>query len=150
MPSLIRGIAVHMTAILVRWPGPFEQTFVPPSQGGTHEDLASIGPVVSEEMMFENAYTHTQTYIYIHTSEPYISYKLTTEPKGSGELIICLLYTFFCFNFAEFCLIMRKTCKYLTLRFLFWHLKSLTSQFWFHCNKRHLITSLQKLETDVS
>ena len=33
-----------MVAILVMWPGPFEQTFVPPS----------IGPVVSEENMFEN------------------------------------------------------------------------------------------------
>ena len=40
-----------MAAIL--WPGLFEQTFVPPSQGGSTWNLASIGQVVSEEM-FEN------------------------------------------------------------------------------------------------
>ena len=42
-----------MVAILVAWPGLFEQTFVHPSQGGSW-DLASIGLVVSEEKMFEN------------------------------------------------------------------------------------------------
>ena len=42
-------------AILVMWPGPFEQTFVPPSQRGSIWNLTSIGPVVSEEKMFENA-----------------------------------------------------------------------------------------------
>ena len=35
-------------------PGPFEQTFVPLSQGGSICNLASIGPVISEEKMFEN------------------------------------------------------------------------------------------------
>ena len=44
---------MDMAAILVMWPGPFEQIFVPPSQGGTILNLASIGPVVSEKM-FEN------------------------------------------------------------------------------------------------
>ena len=67
-----------MAAILVIWPKPFEQTFVPPSQGGSTWNLASIGPVVSEKK-FE---THTHT----RTTEAYLSYKLTTEPKGSGEL----------------------------------------------------------------
>ena len=43
-----------MAAIFVMWPGPFEQTFVPPSQGGSTWNLTSIGPVVSEEKMFEN------------------------------------------------------------------------------------------------
>ena len=43
-----------MAAILVMWPGPFEQTFVPPSQGVSIWNLSSIGPVVSEEKMFEN------------------------------------------------------------------------------------------------
>ena len=42
-----------MAANLVMWPGPFEQTFVPPSQGGSTWNLASIGKVVAEEM-FEN------------------------------------------------------------------------------------------------
>ena len=40
-----------MAAIML--PGPFEQTFVPTSQGDSHEILASIDPVVSDEM-FEN------------------------------------------------------------------------------------------------
>ena len=56
-----------MAAILDMWPGPFEH-------------LASIGPVVSEEKMFENVDTHTYTYIL--TTEAYPSYKLTTEPSA--------------------------------------------------------------------
>ena len=51
-----------MAAILVIWPGPFEQTFVPLSQGGSIWNLASVGPVVSEKKMFENADTHTNTH----------------------------------------------------------------------------------------
>ena len=38
-----------MTAILVMWPGPFEQTFVPPSHGGYKWNLASIGLAVSKD-----------------------------------------------------------------------------------------------------
>ena len=57
-----------MAAILVMWPGPFEQTFVPPTQGGSIWNLSSIGPVISEEKMFENVDTHTHTYI--RTTEP--------------------------------------------------------------------------------
>ena len=72
-----------MAAILVMWPGPFEQTFVPPTQGGSIWNLSSIGPVISEEKMFENVDTHT----HIHTDDrAYLYYKLTNEPKGSGEL----------------------------------------------------------------
>ena len=41
-----------MAAILVMWPEPFEQIFVPPSYGGSIWNLASIGPVASEEKMF--------------------------------------------------------------------------------------------------
>ena len=73
-----------IAAILVMWPGPFEQTFVPPSQGGSTWNLASIGPVVSEKM-FENVDTHMLT-------EAYLSYKFTTEPKGSGKLKITSLW----------------------------------------------------------
>ena len=51
-----------MAAILVMWSGPFEQTFVPPSQWGSLWDLASIGLMVSEEKMFANVDIHT----YIH------------------------------------------------------------------------------------
>ena len=74
-----------IAAILVMWPGPFEQTFVPPSQGGSIWNLASIDPVVSEKM-FENVDTHTHTHP--RTTEAYLYYKFTNEPKGSGVLII--------------------------------------------------------------
>ena len=43
-----------VAAILVKWPGPFEQTFVPASLGVSIWNLSSIGPVVSEKKMFEN------------------------------------------------------------------------------------------------
>ena len=43
-----------MAAILVMWPGLFEQTFVPLSWGVSIYNLSSIGPVVSEEKVFEN------------------------------------------------------------------------------------------------
>ena len=41
-----------MAAILVMWPEPFEQAFVPPSQEGFIWNLASIGLVVIEEKKF--------------------------------------------------------------------------------------------------
>ena len=46
-----------MAAILVMWPGLFEQTFVP------HHiwNLASIGPVVSEEKMFKECGRQTDS-----------------------------------------------------------------------------------------
>ena len=43
-----------MVAIFVMWPGPFEQASVPPSQGGSTWNLASIGLVVIEEKKFKN------------------------------------------------------------------------------------------------
>ena len=55
-----------MAAILVMWPEPFEQTFVPPSKGGSTWNLASISPVVSEEEMFENVDIHTYMYPHMH------------------------------------------------------------------------------------
>ena len=42
-----------MAAILVMWPGPFEQLFVPPTPGGYIWNLVTIGPVVSEVKSFE-------------------------------------------------------------------------------------------------
>ena len=63
-----------MAAILVMWPGPFEQTFVPLSQEGSTWNLASIGPVVAEEKMFENVDNIGE-----RTTEAYLSYKLTSE-----------------------------------------------------------------------
>ena len=76
-----------MVAILVMWPGPFEQTIVPPPQGGSKWNLASIGPVVSEEM-FENV---DNTYTHIRMTEAYLYYKLTyrlrwaKHPKDSRK-----------------------------------------------------------------
>ena len=69
-----------MVAILTMWQ-PFEQIFVPPFQG------RSICPKISEEKMFENVdniYTYISTAE--RTTEAYLYYKLTNEPKGSGEL----------------------------------------------------------------
>ena len=56
-----------MAATLVMWPGPLEQTFVPSSQGGSIWNLASIGPVVSEEKMFENVDMQHNTYLHTYT-----------------------------------------------------------------------------------
>ena len=87
LPYMYMGKAT----ILVMWPEPFEQTFVPPSQGGSIWNLASIGPVVSEEM-FENVdIQHT----HIRTTEAYLYYKLTNEPKDSGTLKMPFLYKIF-------------------------------------------------------
>ena len=61
-----------MPAILVMWPGPFEQTFVPQSHGDSIWNLASIGPVVSEEKMFKECGRWTGT-------EAYLSYKIKTK-----------------------------------------------------------------------
>ena len=61
-----------MAAIFVLWQRPFEQTFVPPFQGGSILNLTLIGPVVSEERMFKE-YGRL-------TTEVYLSYKLTNEP----------------------------------------------------------------------
>ena len=69
-----------MAAILVMWPGPVEQIFVPQSHGGSIWNLILIGLVVSAEKMFENV--NTYTYIHIRTTEAYLFYKLTTEPSA--------------------------------------------------------------------
>ena len=61
-----------MVAILVMWPGLFEQTFVPPSHKSSIWNLTLSGPVVSEEMFKECARRRT--------TEAYLSYKLTSEP----------------------------------------------------------------------
>ena len=42
-----------MVAILVMWPGSFEQMFVSPSHGDSIWNLASIGPVISDQKMFK-------------------------------------------------------------------------------------------------
>ena len=48
-----------IVAIFVMWPRPFEQGFVPLSQGGSTWNLASIGLVVIEEKKFKNIESET-------------------------------------------------------------------------------------------
>ena len=67
-----------VTAILVTWPRPREQTFVPPFHRGSIWNLALTGPAVLEKKIFENG-GRTD-------NGPWLYYKLTNEPKGSGEL----------------------------------------------------------------
>ena len=62
------GIAV----ILVIGPGPFEQIFVPLSDGRSIRNLASIGLVEFEEKMFENVDNiHTHIHTHIRTKDAY-------------------------------------------------------------------------------
>ena len=70
-----------MAAILVIWPGSFEQTFVPPSHGGSIWNLTLIGQAVSEKMFKEGGRR-----IWRMDNGACLYYKLTYEPKGSGEL----------------------------------------------------------------
>ena len=75
-----------MAAILAMWRGSFEQTFVPPSQGGSMWNLTLIGPVVSEEKMFQECGDNDgqQTPAY-STSLPmglwYLSYRWTAKSQ---------------------------------------------------------------------
>ena len=72
-----------MVAILVKWPGPFEQTFVPPSHRSSIWNLTLTGPVVSEEKMFKECGRRWRM-----TTDDYLSYKLTKWACASGELKI--------------------------------------------------------------
>ena len=65
-----------VSAILVIWPRPLEQTSVPWTQWRLH---MKIGQVVSEEKMFEERGRQTGDGACLY-------YKLTNEPKVSGEL----------------------------------------------------------------
>ena len=69
-------------AILVMWPGPFEQTFVSPSHRSDIWNLTLTGPVVSEEKMFKECGRQHMMYDAWHTTEAYLSYKLTSEPSA--------------------------------------------------------------------
>ena len=63
---------IGVTAILVMWPRPREQTFIPPSQWGSIWNLVLIGQAVLEKKIFENG-----------AQRPWLYYKLTNEPKGA-------------------------------------------------------------------
>ena len=75
---------MSMAAILVKWAGLFEQTFVPPSHGGSIWHLTLIGQAVSEEKMFKECgrQTDDRRTTDIRTTEAYVSYKLTCEPSA--------------------------------------------------------------------
>ena len=75
-----------VVANLVMWPIPSEQSFVPPSHGGSIWNLALIGPTVLEKKIFENDGWTTDRQR--TDGGPWLYYKLTNEPKGSGELKI--------------------------------------------------------------
>ena len=60
------------------WPGPFEQTFVPPSHGGSILYLTLIGQAISEKMFKECGRRTTDR----RATEAYLSYKLTCEPSA--------------------------------------------------------------------
>ena len=70
-----------VAAILVTWPGPFEHSFVPPSHGGSIWNLTLIGQAVSEEKTFKECGRQRRT-----DNGACLHYKLTYEPKGSGDL----------------------------------------------------------------
>ena len=72
-----------MVAILVMWPRCREQTFVPPTHGGSTWNLASIGPWVLEKKIFENGGRTTDGRA---DDGGWLYFKLTNEPKGSDEL----------------------------------------------------------------
>ena len=63
-----------VAAILIMWPGLFEQTFVPPSHGGSIWTLTLIGPTVFEEKILKQCGRRM--------TEAYLSYKLISEPSA--------------------------------------------------------------------
>ena len=75
-----------MVAILVMWPEPFEQTFVPLSHGGSIWNVTLIGQAVSEEKLFKECGRRRRTTA--DGNGACLYYELTYEPKGSGKLIM--------------------------------------------------------------
>ena len=74
-----------VAAILVMWPRCPEQTFVPPTHGGSTWNLASIGPAALEKIFENGGRTDDGRQRTDDEACPY--YKLTNEPKGSSELM---------------------------------------------------------------
>ena len=65
------------------WPEPFKQTFVLQSHGGSTWNMASFGPVVSEEKMVENVdNVWWMTDDVQWTTKACLYYKLTYEPSA--------------------------------------------------------------------
>ena len=79
-----------VAAILVMWSRPHEQTFVPPTHGGSTWNLASIDPAVLEKKIFENGgrTDDGRTMEHAYTISSLMS-------LGSGELtIFCSLHKY--------------------------------------------------------
>ena len=74
-----------VAAILIMWPRPRQQTFVPLSHWGSIYNLALIDKAVLEEKIFENGRRRTAGRRRTDDG-PWLYYKLTNEPKGSDEL----------------------------------------------------------------
>ena len=72
-----------VAAILVMCPRFCKQIFVPPSHWGSIWNLALTGPAVLEKKIFENGGRTTDGRM---DDRPWLYYKLTNDPKGSGEL----------------------------------------------------------------
>ena len=83
-----------MAAILVMWPGSFEQNFVPLSHEDTIWNLASIGPVVSEEKTFKEC--GRQKTARQRTTEANLSYKLNNGHIWRVIYIYIYIYIYIC------------------------------------------------------
>ena len=98
-----------MVAFLIKWPGPFEQTFLPPCHWCSIWDLALAGPVVIEKML--KSLDDRWKLMIGWLTGACLYYKLSHEPKGSGELIsstcICLHH---CWEILD-----RKSSNYIVL-----------------------------------
>ena len=75
-----------VVAILVTCLRPREQTFVPPSHWGSTWNFALIGQAVLEKKIFENGGRRMTDTGRRTDDGPWLYYKLTNDPKGSGEL----------------------------------------------------------------
>ena len=72
-----------VAAILDMWPRPCEQTVIAPSHWDSIWNLSVTGQAVLEKKIFENGGLQMDG----QTDDgPWLYYKLTDVPKGSGEL----------------------------------------------------------------
>ena len=81
---------MDMSAVLVMWPGPFEQTFrsTVPRRLHMKFGFSRLSGFRGEDVWKRWQHTYIHILTYIRTTVAYLYYKLTNEPKGSDELII--------------------------------------------------------------
>ena len=75
-----------MAANLVMWPGAFEQTFVPPSHGGSMWNLTDWPSGFLRRRLLKRVDETTYDDDDGRTTEPFCTISSPNEPKGSGEL----------------------------------------------------------------